>query len=112
MSVYATQCPMTKRGNVLVPKFDLGIDDPMGRELRHNYGELVWVLEPNWAPWSPGVFDKMKERMKDFKESDYLLLLGNPVLMSMMAVFAGDQVEMLRFLQWSNGGYVPITVEL
>ncbi len=117
MTVYATQCPMTRisAGNgsfTLVPKFRLGPDDPMGIALRERYGELVWLLEPNNAPWTPGVMDRLRLGLEDYKQGDHLLLLGNPILMSMMAVFAGDHSDRLSFLQWSNGDYVPFTVDL
>jgi hypothetical protein len=113
MKVYATQCPFTKVGNQLVPKFKLGPQDIMGAALRQKYGDLIWVLEPNAAPWTPGVFDTMKSRLKDYDGSeDHLLLLGNPVLMSMMAVYAADVSDKVRFLQWSNGDYLPLEVEL
>jgi hypothetical protein len=113
MSVYATQCPLRKQGNTLVPKFDLSPTSHAGRELRQNYGELIWVLQPNAAPWSPGIFDLMRTGLKGFKgDRDYLLCLGNPVLMSMMSVLAAELSDELRFLQWSNGEYMPLTVQL
>lgn len=117
MSVYATQCPLVKRGNQLVPKFDLSPDTRIGRELRDRYGELIWVLEPNAAPWGRGVMETLRQSMAGFNvERDYLLCLGNPVLMAMMAVYAARDWpasdSQLRFLQWSNGQYLPITVPL
>jgi hypothetical protein len=110
-NVYAPQCPMTKKGNQLVPKFDLSPTSHAGFSLRRDYGNLIWLLEPNAAPWSRGVFEKMRDGLKNFDgEKDYLLCTGNPVLMSMMAVFAGEYNTTLRFLQWGNGEYTPITV--
>jgi len=136
MSVYATQCPIAKRGNALVPRFPVdGRGQPredaaeywntwmglhtLGRcpddalELRRKYGHLIWVLEPNAAPWTPGVYDLMRDKLKDYNgETDHLLLLGNPILMSMMSVIASEFTDQLQFLQWSNGGYLPLKVEL
>jgi hypothetical protein len=113
MSVFATQCPLMKRDNRLVPKFDLSPTSRAGRDLRADYGELVWLLEPNAAPWSPGVFDQMRVGLAAFKpDKDYLLCLGNPVLMSMMSVLAAEFADELRFLQWSNGEYIALTVQL
>jgi hypothetical protein len=112
--VYACQDVLTKPlgSMTLVSKFKLGPEDPLGIDLRQKYGELRWLLKPNDSPWKPGVMETLKAGLDDYKDGDWLLQLGNPVLMSMMAVFAGDRSERLRFLQWSNGGYVPITVEL
>lgn len=117
MTVYATQCPMIRipgqNGSFqLEPKFKLGPDDPQGRALREQYGELVWLLEPNNAPWTPGVMDRLRLGLENYTKEDHLLLLGNPILMSMMAVFAGEVCDTLRFLQWSNGGYVSFGVDL
>jgi hypothetical protein len=111
-NVYATQCPMRKLGNELVPKFDLSPLSLAGSELRRDYGNLIWLLEPSAAPWSRGVFEKLRDGLKSYTEHDYLLCLGNPVLMSMMAVFAGEHSNTIRFLQWSNGQYMPLTVQL
>lgn len=112
--VYATQLPhgLNRETGQIEPKYKLGPDDPMGRALRERYGELVWVCDPNDAPWKPGVIDKMRHVMDDYEEGDWLLLLGNPILMSMMALYAGDHVTHLHFLQWSNGDYKPVTLEI
>lgn len=104
---------MMKQGHELVPKFRLGPTDLMGSELRRKYGDLIWVLEPNAAPWTPGVYDTMRDRLAEYNgERDHLLLLGNPILMSMMAVIASEVTDQLQFLQWSNGGYLPLQVVL
>lgn len=113
MKVFATQCPLMKQGNELVPKFRLGPEDWMGVELRRRYGQLIWVLEPNVAPWTPGVMDLLREGLREYNgDTDHLLLLGNPVLMSMMTLYAGEHNNRVRFLQWSNGSYMPLQVEL
>lgn len=113
MKVFATQCPLMKQGNDLVPKFRLGPTDDMGIQLRRNYGELIWVLGPTAAPWTPGVFDSMRSAMLGYDgKRDHLLLLGNPVLMSMMSVLAAEHSDELQFLQWSNGQYLSLKVQL
>lgn len=112
--VYATQLPygLNRETGELEPKVKLGPGDPLGRAVRERYGDIVWVCQPNDAPWKAGVIDTMRRVMEDYQEGDWLLLLGNPVLMSMMALYAGDHVTHLRFLQWSNGDYKPIVVEI
>ena len=112
-NVFATQCPLHKKGNQLLPKFDLSSTSQVGRSLRRDYGNLIWLLEPTAAPWSRGVFEKMRAGLVNFDgDRDFLLCIGNPVLMSMMAVFAGEYSNSLKFLQWSNGEYMPLIVTL
>jgi hypothetical protein len=136
MKVYATQCPFAKRGNLLVPRFPLNArgylrEDAVeywntwqglqtlgcipndALDLRRKYGQLIWVLEPNVAPWTPGVMDLLREGLREYNgDTDHLLLLGNPVLMSMMTLYAGEHNNTVRFLQWSNGSYMSLQVEL
>lgn len=110
--VFAPQCPMMRQGHLLVPKFKLEPTDPAGREVRE-FGELVWLLGPNEAPWHPGVFTKMQEVLDDYDgDRDYLLCLGNPVLIAAMAMYASENSPRVQFLQWSNQRYMPIAVSL
>jgi hypothetical protein len=115
--VFATQLPHQRiavpgGGFTLEPKFKLGEMDPMGRALRERYGAITWLLDPNNAPWTPGVMDRLRLGLRDFCAKDHLLQLGNPILMSMMAVFAADHTDTLNFLQWSNGDYVSLQVQV
>lgn len=112
--VYATQLPygLNRETGHLEPKVNLAVDDPLGRAVRERYGEIVWVCQPNDSPWKAGVIERMRSIMENFEEGDWLLLLGNPILMSMMALYAGDHVTHLKFLQWSNGDYKPVTIEI
>lgn len=129
MSVYATQMHLTRTKDGLRPKFaTLLPEHPVHQELVRKYGPLIWLLGSDDGPWTPGVMDKLRNGLKDFDGSkDYLLCLGNPVLMSMMSVLAADYADQLRFLQWrqfyrdedgarqryeSEGEYQPLTFEL
>lgn len=115
MSVYIPQFPHHKVGSRIVPRFPTlipghSVHDKLVRE----YGELKFLLGPTDAPWTPGVFDKLKAGLRHFDErNDWLLMMGNPVLMCQTAVEAGDRAEtVLRYLQWGNGAYTPIQVTL
>ena len=132
MSVYATQCPFTKRGSEMVPRYPIDRSGQPRKDaadfwltwrgqgtvvdalaLRQRYGNLIWTASPTAAPWSPGIYDSMRELLQAYDgERDYLLLIGNPILMSMMSVLAGEYTDQLQFLQWSNGDYIPIKVQL
>jgi hypothetical protein len=121
--IYATQMPHIMGNRGLEPKHpDLADPTSILRvNMERQYGSLIWVLAPNEAPWSPGVMEKLRDGVKGFSHEDYLLCLGNPILLSMMAVFAAEVVcsdpksprYQLRYLQWSRyDGYKPLTVEL
>lgn len=120
--VFATQVPygLNRNTGKLEPKVSLEPSDPLGRAVRERYGEITWVCDPNDAPWKAGVMDKMRRTMDEYEEGDWLLLLGNPVLMCMMALYAGDHVTHLRFLQYTNpdrasggqGDYRPLVIEI
>lgn len=112
--VFATQLThgLNRDSGQIEPKVKLGPEDPLGRLVRERYGDLVWVCQPNDSPWKPGVIDRMRQTMDDYEEGDWLLLLGNPVLMAMMVLYAGDHVTHLQFLQWSNGEYKEVVIEI
>lgn len=89
----------------LVPKFDTSSAE--------EYGELVYLLGPNAGPFVPEtVLPELHRKLADVREEDYLLLIGNPALISFVACVAADYLDgRLRLLQWSNGKYVPIVVD-
>jgi len=113
--IYATQMPHIMGNNGLEPKHpELADPGSMLRvRMERQFGSLIWVLQPNEAPWSPGVMDKLREALHGYADEDYLLCLGNPILLAMVAVFASERSDKLRFLQWNRyDGYKPLTVEL
>ena len=67
------------------------------------YGEIVYLLSPTCAAWKPEKpMLELQEGLRNFTEDDYLLLIGNPVLLGLASVFAADRVESINFLQWSG----------
>lgn len=114
--IYATQMPHVMGTRGLEPKHpELADPTSMLRvSMDRQFGSLIWVLSPSAAPWTPGVMDTLREGLKSYSKDDYLLCLGNPILLSMMTVFAAENADThLRFLQWSKyDGYKPLTVEL
>lgn len=56
----------------------------------------------------------LKEKLKDFSDMDYILPIGDPVLMSTVAMIAGDRNSgRVKFLKWDkrNSKYYPIQVD-
>ncbi len=91
-----------------VPKFDLSSAE--------TFGELAYLLTPTAAPFRPEpVVDELRDKLVWFSDDDYLLLIGNPVLIGCaMAVAAQVNGGRVRVLQWSGKDqrYVPVLVNL
>lgn len=89
-----------------LPKFDLSS--------AAKYGTPVHLLGPSAAPFRPGsVVQEMQEKLRDFCDNDYLLLIGNPVLIGIAFAIAADANEgTVRALQWNGreGCYIPVEV--
>lgn len=76
------------------------------------YGELRYLLTPTAAPWHPtSVLPDLWAGLKDFCDSDYLLLTGNPILIGWATAVAADMNEgRVKLLQWSGKDrrYTPV----
>jgi len=92
----------------LVPKFDLS------GALEHG-DEIIYLLGSNVPPWTPDRFlDDLHRKLADFCDDDHLLLVGNPVLMSICFAIAADYNDgRVKVLQWSGKDqrYMPILVD-
>lgn len=93
----------------LVPKFP-------SIEKAEKFGKLVYLLSPTASPFNAQkLVDEMTKKLSNFGDQDYLLLIGNPVLIGMAAGIASDRnLGMLHLLQWSgrDSSYIPIRVKL
>lgn len=76
------------------------------------YGELRYLLTPTAAPWRPqNVLPDLWEGLKDFGDSDYLLLNGNPIFIGWACAVAADFNEgRVKLLQWHGREqrYIPV----
>ena len=90
----------------LVPKFDL---TPAER-----HGQIEYLLSPTASPFRPGaLLDELHDKLSTITENDYLLLVGNPVLIGMVVAIATGYTDgNVRVLQWSgkHGEYIPIDI--
>jgi len=88
----------------LKPKFDFS---PAGE-----FGELVFLLGSNASPFNlPPVLTELQERLKEFGDDDYLLLVGSPVLLGLATAIAADYNDgRVNMLQWSGAkhSYIPV----
>lgn len=99
MTVYIVQKQMRfddKTGS-LVPRFKT-------LDRAEKFGRFEYLLSPSAHPFNPdNIIGDLHEKLKDFCDEDYLLLIGNPVLIGMAAAVASHHNNgRLRFLQWSG----------
>lgn len=78
------------------PKFDLSSAE--------EFGELIPLLNPTASPFRPDApIRDMKEKLAGYSDDDYLLLIGNPMLIGFAVAIAADQNQgSVRLLQWSG----------
>ena len=93
-----------REANDFVPKFDLA---PAAE-----FGRLEYLLPPPTGPFRPdSVIAELREKLQNFTDDDYLLLIGNPVLIglatALAAAYNGGSVSLL---QWSGKDqrYIPV----
>ena len=76
------------------------------------FGPLKFLLSSNASPFnlSP-VVKELQRKLSSFTDEDYLLLVGNPVLIGIATAIAADANDgRVRMLQWSGARkqYIPI----
>ena len=106
-TVYVIQeIPGTKSGN---PKINI-----MGAS---KYGEFKFLLpELSQMIFSPGpLIFKLKNLVKDFKPTDYLLLTGDPAIIGVVCSLVSDTTNgRYNLLKWDRQEkrYYPIEIDL
>lgn len=80
----------------LKPRFDI---TPARR-----FGEVQFLLGARAAPWHPeSVITELHEKLSDFQDEDYILCIGNPILIGLsVAVAAFYNEGSVQMLQWSG----------
>jgi hypothetical protein len=111
MTVFAIQQQM-KFDDVqkkLVPRFS-------SIEKAFRWGKISYVLSPAAHPFNPElVLGDIHKSLCDFCDEDYLLLIGNPVIIGMSTSVAAHYNEgRVKFLQWSgrHGEYTEIPAKI
>lgn len=107
--VVQEQMRLDRSDNKLKPRFPL-----IARA--NSFGEIVYLLSPSAGPWRPeSVLRDLRRSLKDFSNDDYLLLIGNPVLIGLtVAVAAEVNGGFVRMLQWNGveGNYRCVEADL
>ena len=68
------------------------------------FGELRTVLNDDINPFRnmDVTLDEIRRATNDYKDGDYMLLVGNPVLISLVAISISEMADELKFLQWNR----------
>ena len=104
--VVQRQHKMNHATSTLTPKFDLSSAE--------EYGTLEFLLSPNTRPFKPEkIVSVLREKLQNYTSDDYLLLIGNPVLIGMTVAVAADlNAGYVQVLQWSNRKYILIQINM
>lgn len=89
-----------------VPKYDISS--------AHQFGNMVELLSPTAAPFNPEpILEELRTKLADFSDEDYILCIGNPLLLAWAFAIAADvNVGTVKALQWSGKErrYIPVGV--
>lgn len=95
--------------------------DARGKAKASRFGDLVFVFSSNVRPFDGDGASKAnpllleaREKLSTYDpETDFLLLVGNPVIMTLVAVAAADASGgPINMLQWTNGDYRVVSADL
>ena len=99
MTVYTVQQHMRfdQTRKELVPRFS-------SINKAEKWGKIVYLLSPSAHPFNPDlVLGDLHEKLSDFNDEDYLLLIGNPGLIGMSTAIAAHYNNgHVKLLQWSG----------
>lgn len=78
------------------------------------FGETVVLLPPGRMMLSPQpAIEKMKSKLRDFNDDDYLIAVGDPTAIAIAAVIAANNnLGRLKMLKWDKEKSLYISVEL
>lgn len=80
------------------------------------FGELRYLLTPTAAPWdTDSILADLWDGLGSFSDGDYLLMVGNPVLVGLATAVASEvSGGRINFLQWSGRerSYTPVSAQV
>jgi len=72
-----------QRTQSFVPKYDISS--------AHQFGDLVELLSPTAAPFnSSPILEELRAKLRDFCDDDYVVCIGNPLLLAWAFAIAAD----------------------
>lgn len=93
---------------VLIPQYptQMGRDGPERRPLdledATRYGRLVELIGPTAKPWDSESMDQLDAAISDTSADDWLLCVGNPVMIAAAAGAFALAHQRLNLLQWQS----------
>jgi hypothetical protein len=106
--VFVVQEVFRKNDNGLVPAFDL---TPAAA-----FGEIRTIMPSGWNGIGTSEAEHiMQQKLKDFKQADYLLPLGDPVLIMLAGMVAGMKTAgYVQVLKWDRKtkAYIPVIIDI
>lgn len=95
--VYIVQVGMQRRDTMTGDKV------PFDLSPAEEYGQLVPLLGPRATPYNTeAIIQELRLGLRDYTENDYLLLVGNPVLIGIASAICASKAHTVQFLQWSG----------
>lgn len=90
------------------------LESRMRFEVASKFGETVVLLPPGRMMLSPQpAIERMKDKLRDFSDDDYLIAVGDPTAIAIAAVIAADNNRgKLKMLKWDKEKEVYISVEI
>lgn len=94
--VFVTQLPSRLEDGVWVPSVDVSP--------AKEFGELVFVIPPGLNhPTADTVIQQLRDRLHDFNSvEDFLLPMGDPVIMAAASALLGRRTSWFRLLKWDR----------
>jgi hypothetical protein len=89
---------MDNRPTVFVVQYDERKDFKPAEE----FGELRMVFQYKVTPNMDAVIEYARKIMADYKPGDYILSVGNPVLLAVLVAAALEYVGEVKVLQWER----------
>lgn len=92
-------------------------DSPHNLAHALTYGELVILEQQDYPLFTDGrpVVQRLRNKLRDFNPAlDYLLLVGDPILMALCFQIVSDTCSFIRVLKWDRQAsrYVPVNINL
>lgn len=107
MTVYAVQRPRMRdrRSGEMVDKYDLSPAE--------EYGIIEPLLSPTAKPFnSAPIIEELYVKLEEFTDEDYIICIGNPILIALAVSIAGDINDgRVKLLQWHGLQQKYVSVE-
>jgi len=94
------------------------VQEALGKNIlpAEDFGDLEVLLPPGNIVLSPvPTIKKLRDKLKDFGDNDYLLLIGDPAAIGIACMVASDtNGGKVNMLKWDRQElrYYPVTVDL